>query len=281
MRSYINLVQDLFERLDEFNVEQFLSRARAVMELVRRGANEHERAAAKLAFERLMERAKQEVARMRKPDSGVTGNEIDRFLRALHNIGDDIKQPPPKEPPPRPAEPRFKVGQWVVHVDDSSAGKIIDTHQVKRQNGEWEYQYRVDLNGARRSLGQKEWYSERYLRRATQDEIDAATAKRAKSTKRETAVKIIYMAHYFAPEENSNKVYGVIDNQGSIYTFWGGMNKALKVKPYPFEADTYVQFKGKVRRGYREMAPDQISRVEPWVQRALATEFHRRAKAGL
>ena len=246
------------------------------MELVRRGANEHERAAAKLAFERLMARAKQEVIRMREPGSGVTSGEIDRFLRALHNIGDDIKQPPPKQPPPRqPDPPQFKVGQWVVNLDDGSVGKIIDFNQVKRYNGEFEYQYAINLNG------QKEWYSERFLRRATQSEVDAATAQRAKSTKRETGFKILYMAHYFAPEENSNKVYGIINDHGLFYTFWGGMHKALKMKLYADEAEAYRQYESKVRRGYRGMSPDKINREADWVQKALATEFRRRAQAGI
>ena len=101
MRHYINLVELL---LEDFDTDSFLNRVRSVMALVRRGGTPGERDAAKHAFDRMIARATLEIKRMREPGSGVTREQIDRFMRALEIIGNDSKESPkterPRPPPP-------------------------------------------------------------------------------------------------------------------------------------------------------------------------------------
>lgn len=85
MRSYISLVEQLL--LEKFDPDEFVARIRSTIELMHRGATEGEQSAAKAALDRLTARARQEIAQMRDPDSGVTHAEIDRFMRALQQLG--------------------------------------------------------------------------------------------------------------------------------------------------------------------------------------------------
>jgi hypothetical protein len=269
MRHYINLVEEL---LLEFDIDSFLNRVRSVMALVRRGGTPGERDAAKHAFDRMIARATLEIKRMREPGSGVTREQIDRFMRALEIIGSETKESPkterPKPPPPK--MPRFSVGQWVVHVDNGWVGKIAIVRNFGAQQTIIYTVHWLDAKNA--SVHENE------LRRATQDEIDAALAQRAKtSTRSESGASfdIKMMARYISPEENSNKVYGVVKklDTGKVYTFWGGWMKALKVKHFPDEADASHQFRLKLRKGYDEITPG--TETEAWVMKALKVEFAR------
>ena len=264
MRLYINLVEQLL--LEDFDTGSFLNRVRSVMALVRRGGTPGERDAAKHAFDRMIARATLEIRRMREPGSGVTREQIDRFMRALEIIGDESKESPRSERPrpPPPKMPRFKVGQWVVNVA-GPIGKIIAVAPYPRGG----FNYHVQL-----TTGETHTADEDYLRAATQDEVDAALAKRAKtSTGSEVSFDIKLMARYINSYENSNKVYGVVErlDTGKFYTFWGGWKKALKVKHFPGEADARHQFRLKVHKGYDEIDPDTAE----WVMKALKIEFAR------
>lgn len=266
MRDYIDLAQSLFERFDP---EQFLTRMAGVMQLVRRGATEGERDAAREAFTRMMQRAKDEVARMRQEGTVV---EVDRFLRGLERIqaGSGARQEPPKQKPrpEQPKVPRYRVGQWVVwRADANYVGKI--THVLVSKDGIF---YTHSRGG---SIPESI-----ILRPATQDEIDAAMASRAKTTKSRTDkgtdwradLAILELVHFVDPAINSNKVYGIVKRNGKIYTFWGGFGKSLKVKLYPDEQAAYAQVRAKVRKGYREVNRE---RYEDWLKVALKREFAR------
>ena len=268
MRHYINLVELL---LEDFDTDSFLNRVRSVMALVRRGGTPGERDAAKHAFDRMIARATIEIKRMREPGSGVTREQIDRFMRALEIIGNESKE--------APKMPRFKLGQWVVVTNAwwsiSHVGKIVD---IKLFGNGYQYQAQFEDETLYGQL------DEDRLRAATQDEIDAALANRAKTstrsdTRSDGGFNIIEMARYVSPAENSNKVYGVIQklDTGKIYTFWGGWKKALKVKYYPDEEAAHHQFRLKLRKGYEEITPG--TETEAWVMKALRTEFSRIGEA--
>ena len=266
MRRYINIVEQFLVEDAEFDTARFLERVRAVMTLVRRGGTPGERDAAKHAFDRMIARATQEIRRMREPGSGVTHAQIDRFMQALEQISNESKEAQPRMP-------RFKVGQWVVgpyHV-----GKITDIVMLGHGIA---YKVRIASTGETHTIDEDE------LLAATQDDIDAALAKRAKTSTRsddrwDGGFNIMMMARYVNRAENSNKVYGVIQklDTGKIYTFWGGWQKALKVKYYPSESDAHDQFRLKVRKGYEEITPG--TETEAWVMKALKIEFSRIGEA--
>lgn len=181
IRQTLTLFEDigLFEAFDPDN---FLQKLRGVMELVRRGATEGERAAARTAFDRLAARAKEEVARMRQPSSGTTHTQVDHFLRVMAQISAD-KDPPkastqsrrPAEPPPRQAAvPRFKIGQFVVATDPEldikpEVGKIVD---IIRRGITDIIHYNVAM-----LYGTGFRFNERDLRGATQEDVDAAQVR--------------------------------------------------------------------------------------------------------
>ena len=278
MRRYINLVEQFLFEDAEFDTARFLERVRSVMNLVRRGGTPGERDAAKHAFDRMIARATQEIKRMRQPDSGVTPAQVDRFMQALEQIGKESKEaprePPKAKPKPPPSMPRFKVGQWVVVAN--SWWSLHHVGKVKNISP-WEGSFAYEVQFEDRAYGNIE---EHRLRAATQDDIDAALATRAKTTshsdtRSDGGFNIIMMARYVNPAENSNKVYGVIQklDTGKIYTFWGGWQKPLKVKYYATEEDAHQQFRLKIRKGYEEITPG--TETEAWVMRALKAEFSR------
>jgi hypothetical protein len=131
---------------------------------------------------------------------------------------------PPKSEPPK-SEPRFRVGQWVVHLDDDIIGKIKNRLRSK-SSGELFY----DIKWAD---GSTDRHKEGQLRAATQEDIDRATS-RGRSRKAEpmqtqkTNLKIIALAHYENPAQNSNKIYGIVDRNGKTFTFWGGGQQGHK-----------------------------------------------------
>lgn len=270
MRRLIDLIQLL---LEDFDRQGFLDRLRGVMALVQRGGYEGERAAARAAFERLISRAKQEVARMREPNSGVTHGQIDSFLQALDRIKTDTGSEKSSAPPPRSkqVEPKFKVGQWVIHFADNTVGKIIDLNQVVLPTRPFTSYYHY---GVKFTNGEEEWIKEDLLRRATQDEVDAAQAR--SKTRTDDEYDILFLARYFNPSENSNKIYGIVQRAGKVYVFWGGWRKSLKVKQYPSVQDAYRQFDAKLRKGYIQI-PDSKIADHYWLTPALRTEFSRSA----
>lgn len=264
MREFINLVQLLFERFDP---DQFLNRMGGVMELVRRGGTEGERAAAREAFGRMMQRAKDEIARMRQPDSGVTRAEIDRFMSRLDRLRTEPRQEPPKQKKPEaPKVARYRVGQWIVwHFDrDDSLAQYVSKIIKIVQSGDDFFYLMSDPTTTVPEF--------RILRPATQDEVDAAMASRTKTTTGATDsdIEILAFARFVDPDANSNKVYGVLRHNGKIYTFWGGFHKALKVKLYPDRETAAAQLRAKVRKGY-ELGDH--SRHEAWLMRALKAEL--------
>src|SRR4051812_14580738 len=256
MRRYMDFIHSLFE---DYDTGRFLERMNGVMELVRRGSTEGERNAARQAFERMMARARDEIIRMREPNSGVTSAEISRFMQALQRVSDGFNEPKAKAEPKK-AVPKFEVGQWVIHTVDASVGKIVRV--IADRNGG--IYYTIDSNG-------EKTLAEEHLRRATQSEVDAALARR--NHRRSVTIDLLAMARYVNPGEKSNKVYGIIEKAGAIYTFWGGWQKALKIKQYPSEMDAREQFNLKLRKGYREIYPD--TEIEAWVTRSLDAEFAR------
>jgi len=324
------IIRHLLEQLlvEEFDSDQFLARMRGVMELVRRGATEGERSAAKNAFTRLMDRAKAEIARMRTPNSGVTSNQIDRFTRALEQITQRKTETPPPRPPPRQAVPRFRAGQWVVEAEYHDIGridriilrgdnfryelvmwygtKLIVDEQTLRPATQEEmdaapqrylakytdgnYLVSIDDNKvgrvAKGGAGwdrptQSRWYEmefldggrdlirEKFLRPATDEEIAAARPKSQTSSQ----LNISVMAHYIDRAENSDKIYGIVERNGKVYTFWGGNHKALATKQHASEADAYLQYRSKIRKGYIEMDSRDFAAAVGWVEAALRVRF--------
>lgn len=267
MRYFIDLVDLLFER---FNPDQFLNRMASVMQLVRRGATEGERDAAREAFTRMMDHAREEIARMRR--EGATADEIRNFQRRLDQLRSGPQQEPPREKPKPPPEPKplYKVGQWVVILFDGAerTGKVRSVNQL---GSSWYYDV-LFPNG-------NGYVTNKILRPATQDEVDAAMASRTKTTASAgtgtSDIEILDMARYVDPDANSNKVYGVLRRNGKYYTYWGGLGKALKVKLYPDRPSAYAQLRAKIRKGYQET---NYERYANWLNRSLKTEFARRSE---
>lgn len=272
MRSYINLVQSLMEAA--FTPDAFFDRLRAVIELIKRGATEGERAGARAAFERMMERAKIEIARMREEGTdhyAVTNfkNTVDRIAATIKQAHEEPRSRSHEEKPRTRSEPLFKVGQWVFWIRENRAVKITKVVYLTSFS-EFDNIYAYEAGTA--------FIPEKSLRRATQDEIDAATATKAKqsSASGNTDIKIVGMARYVNAAERSNKVYGVVRNGGRSYVFWGGYHKALKTKEYNNLDDANEQYHKKVNQGYTHMSFDEISENKDWVLKALAVEFARK-----
>jgi hypothetical protein len=281
--------------LEKLNLDQFLERARGVMELVRRGATEGERNAAKLAFARMMAHAKEEVARMH--DSDATREQADQFLLALQQIGANTEAPkassrpsgrPGWSPPPPHSEPvpKFKIGQWVrcvrAQMPDYLRGNAQADHVGKIVKS-WYLQDSVfyELH----NINNNPPFRQEWLRPATQDEIDAAQAeavrpkaKAGSSSAGGDEFNIVAIAAYVSLAENSDKVYGIVEYKGKTYTFWGGRHKALATKHFPNPIDAHKQYNSKIARGYREMPSRDLSENRLWVVNALKARF---AKLGL
>jgi hypothetical protein len=176
----------LEELLNEaFNPEAFLDKARSVMMLARRGATEGERQAGKLGMQRLMARGREEIEKMREEGKTLRPEQrkalhdrVDRFLTSLQQIqaDDNPEQPKTTTPPPPPpkdkAMPHFKVGQWVVHIDDGSVGKIMEIKRSRLGSTE------SILYEVRMADGLEDLMREQHLRAATQEDIDAAVSQR-------------------------------------------------------------------------------------------------------
>lgn len=144
-------------------------------------------------------------------------------------------------------EPRFKVRDWVVQSSRNRVGRIGSVFWNSTHNC---YGYFVEFTDETSAE-----VTEPTLRKATQDEIDAALSKRAKQEKpqdKSAGFTILRMARYINPAENSNKVYGIVERDGKSYTFWGGYHKALAVKPHLDQSDAEKQYHSKIVKGYKE-----------------------------
>lgn len=247
--------------LELFDVEKFVARIKGVAELMRRGATEGERAAAEMAYHRMMARAKEEM-------EAHSPAERDRFMArikaAVGQGNDQTSSYRSSSQQQRREEPRkaaFTVGQWVFVTSLGKVGKIASVSPLT--TGEFRYSVRFPDGGGS--------YVSDGLRRATQDEVDAALSRKTSGDGYKNAeagaydFQVTNIAHY--ADGTSNKVYGIANLKGRFYTFWGRYDGPYKAKEHSSMGEAGAQFQSKLRKGYRPMAPtaEWAARVRPFI----------------
>jgi hypothetical protein len=159
--------------LEAFDTARFLDRARGVMELVRRGATEGERQAGRLAMDRMMARAKEEMAAMSAGDR-------ERFMTALKNLSAETKsetsQQKQKSEPPKAAMPLYRTGQWIVVRDDlpDDSGRIGKIADVRKNRFDDSFTYTVRMV----DTDQLELFQQKFIRAADQADLDRVASQR-------------------------------------------------------------------------------------------------------
>src|SRR6185437_11335650 len=145
----------------------------SVATLLKRPGTAGEKQAAQAAFDRMVKRAKDEIndALSKKPKD----ERIKKFAEALDRAITSANTEPP------PLQPRFRQGQWVFHLTSGGVAKIDDV--ILRNRGQLS-EVMYNLNFGDRFL----LVPEKNIRRATQEEVDAYLASRAK--KREAKFKV-------------------------------------------------------------------------------------------
>jgi hypothetical protein len=115
------------------------------------------------------------------------------------------------------------------------------------------------------------------LRKATQEEIDAALARLhpkaadPKPDQSSSDLTIMVAAHFV--DSKSDKIYGVVKHNGKTYTFWGGNHKLLTIKHHLDARDAYKQYDSKIAKGYEEMSPREFAQAKGWMIAALKSRY--------
>jgi len=247
-----------------FNIQTFLSRLQSVITLAQRGATEGERDASREAVKRMMNRAKQEAAQMDK-------NHANHFLRQVEQLADTMNrsqdkstsskstEKPRSSPPPNKSPvAEFKEGDWVTNKYTlkklpNFTGKVIA--RVFNPKGWFVY----NLYIPDRPTDGLFFVAGFDIRRATQEEIDAAQSSRnrnhssAKSSSNANNDWVIKKFAHFE-EGTSNKVYGIATKANKIVTFWGRHLGPYTAKDYSESGidAAMAQFRSKLAKGYQE-----------------------------
>jgi len=275
-----------------FNPETFLSKLQSVVTLARRGATEGEQQAGHQALRRLLDRAEEEAANMSKGDAMS-------FLKRARSIADavNVKEPPKAEPFKKSeykTDELFPVGTWVVCPDSWGIGKVEKVTKFSRPGQDPEkfpnihlvrFPWIVKGEKAKTFVGGD-------LRRANQEEIDAALAKvhnmrndekpEKDSNEKENLWKIVEFARF--SEGNSDKIYGIA-TKGKLktITFWGRYKGPYFIKDYSgndFENNFEVLkiWNSKLNNGYRKIKRIQNPAVFERAYELLKTAL---SKAGM
>jgi len=245
-----------------FNIQTFLSRLQSVITLAQRGATEGERDASREAVKRMMYRAKQEAAQMDKKHA-------DHFLRQVEQLADTMNRSQDKStsskstektrsspPPNKSPVAEFKEGDWVTTLkkQPNFTGKVIG--RAFNPKGGW---FLYHLHIPERPYDGLFFVAGFDIRRATQEEIDAAQSSRnrnhssAKSSSNANNDWVIKKFAHFE-EGTSNKVYGIATKANKIVTFWGRYHGPYTAKDYSESGidSAMAQFRSKLAKGYQE-----------------------------
>jgi len=73
-----------------------------------------------------------------------------------------------------------------------------------------------------------------------------------------------FFGSYINPKENSDKVWGWINVEGTPYTFWAKRGARMNFKHHESFESARNQARQKAKKGYREVFdPDEIERLYP------------------
>jgi hypothetical protein len=149
---------------------KLLGKLKSIAELARRAGTDGEREASLEALRRFSARA-DELAQQMVDSDPNSQYEADQFLRQVKSIiayGNEK----PEEKKPEPAAPMFRERQWVVIISSKKVGKVV---KVVVDNGINKYWLTIP------ATNETTFVLEDDLRAATQDDVDAALAARAKA----------------------------------------------------------------------------------------------------
>ena len=212
----VNFLVERFLVELSFNPESFLNRMNSVVTLAKKGATEGERGASREALKRMINRAEEEAKTM-APEMAS------RFLAKIKAIAAsvDSKEEPAQSSSSyrsRPPPQAYAVGTWIIDEVNKLIGKVVSSTYA---DGLYSYTVRMP-QGDLQTL----WAN---IRKATQEEIDAALAKARTSTSSKSSNQsstgksadwqILKLAAKI--EGKSDKVYGVASNGVTYITFWG------------------------------------------------------------
>ena len=151
-----------------FDPQRFINRLQGVAALVSRGSTDGEKAAAREALQRMVDKAQEQAKEL-------DFVQAQRFLASVNNIAKNVTANSTNEPPKHPHEPqakpnsmpKFKPGQWVFSANTFKVAKVI-----RSVGGDASYNVEY-VDGQKRNVQATD------LRAATQEEVDAAMAVRS------------------------------------------------------------------------------------------------------
>lgn len=253
-----------------FDTENFLSKLQSIAALANRPGTPGEKQAAVEALKRMQATATREAAQL-------PSYEAKRFLERVQAIidgkpsgssyGAGAKSSPygsyRHSSPPPPPNPPFKTG-WAWNFKKNKIGKIVKVW-FGGLSGQWNFTVKTPD-------GLSEDWRANDCRKATQEEVDAATASKsgyntADAKKKESAKgkakaktsnsssssaasnwKIFGFAR--CQEGTSNKVYGYATDGTTWVTFWGKFVGPYTVKAQANMREAVATYEKKVKEKY-------------------------------
>jgi hypothetical protein len=255
-----------------FDTENFLSKLQSIVALANRPGTPGENQAAVEALKRMWVTAEREAAQLPSYESK-------RFLDRAQAIIDSVGKPGASStgskrtsPPPPPSKPPFTTG-WAWNFKKNKIGKIVvcDLRTSTYAGKYWNFTVETPTGG------KENWWANE-CRKATQEEVDAATASKAghtdtaeakaksgaKAKEKEKAKakasgsvsdwKIFGFAR--CQEGTSNKVYGYASDGITWVTFWGKFAGPYTVKAQTNMRDAVATFDKKVKEKYAVCTAD-------------------------